>query len=71
MVNGTVLMGHAMSLVANSELAAGSRLAPGSVFAASTVLGPGTTLEVILQRDVAVDSSRIRSRAFERERAEY
>lgn len=34
-------------------------------------LGPGTTLEVILQRDVAVDSSRIRSRDFERERAEY
>ena len=34
-------------------------------------LGPGTTLEVILQRDVAVDASRIRSRAFERERAEY
>jgi type IV secretion system protein VirB10 len=34
-------------------------------------LGPGTTLEVILQRNVAVDSSRIRSRAFERERAEY
>ena len=34
-------------------------------------LGPGTTLEVILQRDVAVDSSRIRSRAFERQSAEY
>ena len=34
-------------------------------------LGPGTTLEVILQRDVAVDSSRIRPRAFERQSAEY
>jgi predicted lipid-binding transport protein (Tim44 family) len=34
-------------------------------------LGPGTTLEVILQRDVDVDSSRIRSRAFERQSAEY
>jgi hypothetical protein len=34
-------------------------------------LGPGTTLEVILQRDAAVDSSRIRSRGFEHERAEY
>ena len=34
-------------------------------------MGPGTTLEVILQRDVAVDASRIGGRAFERERAEY
>jgi len=34
-------------------------------------MGPGTTLEVILQRDVQVDSSRIRSRAFERQSAEY
>jgi hypothetical protein len=34
-------------------------------------MGPGTTLEVILQRDVAVDSSRIAGRGFERERAEY
>ena len=34
-------------------------------------MGPGTTLEVILQRDVEVDSSRIRSRLVERERAEY
>ncbi|PYV84634.1 MAG: hypothetical protein DMG93_04125 [Acidobacteria bacterium] len=34
-------------------------------------MGPGTTLEVILQRDVAVDASRIRARGFEHERAEY
>lgn len=34
-------------------------------------MGPGTTLEVILQRDVAVDASRIGSRGFEHERAEY
>lgn len=34
-------------------------------------LGPGTTFEVILQRDVAVDSSRIRTRRFEHEAAEY
>jgi hypothetical protein len=34
-------------------------------------MGPGTTLEVILQRDVAADASRIRARAFEGERAEY
>jgi hypothetical protein len=34
-------------------------------------MGPGTTLEVILQRDVAVDATRIGGRASERERAEY
>jgi len=34
-------------------------------------LGPGTTLEVILQRDVTIDSTRIRARAFERQSAEY
>jgi hypothetical protein len=30
-------------------------------------MGPGTTLEVVLQRDVPVDSLRIRARAMERE----
>lgn len=34
-------------------------------------LGPGTTFEVILQRDVVVDSARIGSAPFERRRGEY
>lgn len=34
-------------------------------------LGPGTTFEVILQRDVTVDYSRIGSAPFERRREEY
>lgn len=34
-------------------------------------LGPGTTFEVILQRDVPVDLSRVGSAPFERRRGEY
>lgn len=44
MVNGTVLMGHAMSLVANSEFAAGSLIATGSILNGRAVEKNGETL---------------------------
>lgn len=44
MVKGTVLMGHAMSLVAKSELAAGSFTAAGSILNGTAVGKKGETL---------------------------